>query len=245
MIFNFEAQPATFIDRPNRFRVQARLHETGEVIDAHCADPGRIKELLPPGVTVYVSLAPPNSKRKTAYDLHFVEHPEHGQLVSLDTRLPNKIVWEGLQLGEFEPFQNSSEILREVQVSENLGIEVEERSRIDFWLLDQRQRPCWIEVKSVTLVENGVALFPDAPTKRGQRHLNVLTQLAQKGFRAVVLFIVQRPDANYVSPNLATDRDFAKALQAAKEAGVEIYAYTCDLTLTEVCLAEKIPVLVI
>ena len=239
MVCEFRASPATFIARPNRFRVEARLHETGEIISAHCADPGRLRELLLPDVTVYVSKAAENSKRKTDYDLHFVEHPDHGQLVSLNTQLPNKIVWEGLQRGDFEPFRGCGEILREVHLAERLGID--NKSRIDFWLLDRNQRPCWIEAKSVSLVEDGVALFPDAPTKRGQRHLHVLTQLAEKGYRAAVLFIVQRPDAVCFRPNRATDPDFADALAAAEQAGVEIYVYTCNLTLTEVWIAEQIP----
>ena len=91
MNFTFTAQPATFLARPNRFRIEARLHATGDVVAAHCADPGRLRELLIPGVTVYVSRAD-NPARKTAYDLRFVTHPENGQLVSLDSRVPNALV---------------------------------------------------------------------------------------------------------------------------------------------------------
>ena len=239
MNFTFTTQPATFLARPNRFRVEARLHATGEMINAHCADPGRLRELLIPGVTVHVNRAA-NPDRKTGYDLRFVEHPQHGQLISLDTRLPNQVFADGLALGFFEPFRDAQSVQAEVSLPfhEPGGV----RSRIDFLITDRDGRPCWVEVKSVTLVEDRVARFPDAPTERGRRHLEELTALAQTGERAAVVFIIQRPDADRFEPNVDTDPDFAQALLTAGRSGVEVYAYTCRLTTNEITLDRQIAV---
>jgi sugar fermentation stimulation protein A len=242
MRFSFTTQPATFLERPNRYRVMARLWENGELIHAHCPDPGRLLELLTPGVTVHVSPAQ-HTERKTAYDLRFVEHPVHGQLISLDTRLPNQLVGEGLAQNFFAPFRHWQSLRREVSVPHgDADASASITSRIDFHLIDAEGRPCWLEVKSVTLVNDGEACFPDAPTLRGQRHLVELTHLVQSGERAAVLFIVQRPDAHVLYPNWTTDADFAQTLVSAQQAGVEIYAYTCTLTTVEARLAVPIAV---
>lgn len=243
MRFAFTTQPAIFVARPNRYRVVARRCDNGTLIDAHCPDPGRLQELLLPGVTVHISPAQ-HADRKTAYDLRFVEHPVHGQLISLDTRLPNQLVGEGLGQNFFAPFRDWQSLRREVSVPHGAAdVPPTITSRIDFQLIDADQRLCWLEVKSVTLVIDGCACFPDAPTTRGRRHLLELTHLVQSGARAAVLFIVQRPDASRLRPNWATDADFAQALVFAQQAGVEIYAYTCTLTATEAQLARPIDVI--
>lgn len=241
--FPFVTEPATFLERPNRYLVVARLHLSGSVIRAHCPDPGRLRELLLPGVTIHVSAANRAANqpvRKTAYDLRFVEHPEHGQLISLDTRLPNQIFWEGLHSGFFAPFRDFQAVVREASMPVVAAGGV--RSRIDFRLLDADGRTCWVEVKSATLVEGRTARFPDAVTERGRRHVEELTLLAQQGERAAVVFIVQRPDADRLIPQWETDPAFSQALADAITAGVECYAYTCRLTLTAVALARAIPV---
>lgn len=245
--FNFVTEPATFLERPNRYRIVARLHANAEIVHAHCSDPGRLRELLIPGVTVHVSRAVARAgalTRKTEYDLRFVNHPEHGQLVSLDTRLPNAIFQEGLEQGFFAPFCGHTQIAREVTLDNSIVAHdaTSPRSRFDFRLLDAHGAPVWIETKSASLVENRVALFPDAPTVRGRRHVQELTQLAQAGVRAAVVFIVQRPDADRLRPHWETDPDFAQALVEAHAAGVEVYAYTCYLSTTEVRLAREIAV---
>lgn len=239
MIFPFTTQPATFIARPNRFRVEACLQGSGELISAHCPDPGRLRELLIPGVTVHVSRAT-NPARKTAWDLRFVEHPENGQLISLDSRLPNQLFGEGLAAGFFAPFRDPAKVEREVSV--DLPVHGGVRSRIDYRILDSQGRTCWIEVKSATLVVDRRTLFPDAPTERGRRHVNELATLVASGARAAVVFIVQRPDADSLSPNWQTDPDFAQALVDAQAAGVEVYAYTCGLTTQKVWLDRRIEV---
>ncbi|MEZ4709336.1 MAG: DNA/RNA nuclease SfsA [Caldilineaceae bacterium] len=247
MKFDFVTEPATFLERPNRYRIVARLHAAGRVIHAHCPDPGRLRELLIPGVTVHVSKAavrPGAPPRKTEYDLRFVNHPEHGQLVSLDTRLPNAIFQEGLEQGFFAPFRGYHEMAREVTLDDPAVPPNADgpRSRFDFRLLDATGAPVWIETKSASLVEDRVAIFPDAPTERGRRHVLELTHLAQSGVRTAVVFIVQRPDADRLRPHWGTDPAFAQALVEAKAASVEIYAYTCQLSTTAVQLAREIPV---
>jgi sugar fermentation stimulation protein A len=239
MRFSFTTQPATFLARPNRFRIEATLLHNGRAISAHCPDPGRLRELLIPGVTVHVSPAA-KAERKTAWDLRFVEHPEHGQLISLDSRLPNQLFAEGLAADFFAPFRNPRRVEREVPVDlpHAGGI----RSRFDYRLLDAAGRTCWIEVKSATLVEDGWAYFPDAVTERGRRHVEELAALAARGDRAAVVFIVQRPDAAGLSPQWQADPRFAQALVDAAAAGVEIYAYTCTLTVAAMNLAREIPV---
>lgn len=242
MHFPFISELATFLERPNRFHVKARLHSTGEVISAHCPNPGRLRELLVPGATVHVSQAD-NPARKTLYDLRFAEHPDHGQLVSLDTRLPNALVAEGLAAGFLPPFCGSHSVEREVPLRHPaLAGDQPVESRIDFRLVDGQGRLCWIEVKSVSLVEDGCALFPDAPTTRGRRHVEGLAQLVAYGERAAVVFVVQRQDASRLQPQRETDPHFAQALVAAAEQGVETYAYTCALTTTSAHLTKRIPV---
>lgn len=253
MRFDFNVEPATFIERPNRFVIHARLHSGDEIVRAHCPNPGRMRELMAPGATVFLSRAT-DPTRRTPFTLRFVIHPEVAQLISLNTQLPNDIFAEGLADGFFAPFQGHRSVRREVSVPMKAGDELEKqrgkapkprkiRSRVDFWLEDARGQSCWVEVKSVSLVEDGRALFPDAPTVRGRRHLLELIELVKDGQRAAVVFIVQRPDAVSVQANGLTDPDFAATLAQAQAAGVELFAYTCAVTLDEVTLERQIPVI--
>ncbi|MEM7132314.1 MAG: DNA/RNA nuclease SfsA [Chloroflexota bacterium] len=239
MRFNFYAQAATFLERPNRFRIAAKLQDSGEVVNAHCPNPGRLQELLIPGATVYVSPAT-NPARKTGYDLRFVEHPEHGTLISLDTRLPNDVAEEGLQNRCFEPLASFTTIEREVTIA---SAHHSVQSRIDFRLKNSQDQQLWLEVKSVSLVQGRQALFPDAPTERGRRHLEELVHRVKEGEQAAVLFIVQRPDADEVRPHWETDPQFAQALMDAKAAGVTLFAYTCRVTTEEVQIDRAVPVI--
>lgn len=238
MRFDFTPQKALFIERPNRFRVVARLVETGSFISAHCPNPGRLGELLITDAVLYVSKAT-NAERKTAYDLRFVEHPADGTLVSLDTRLPNEIALEAIGTNALEQFGGYSHIEREVTLRSDAG---GVQSRIDFRLSNRQGDRLWIEVKSVSLVENRVALFPDAPTTRGRRHLEELSRIQLDGDRAAVLFIVQRIDADQVRPNWNTDPAFGRALKHAQSRGVHLYGCTCRLTTENVSIDRQIEV---
>jgi len=236
----FAVEVATFLERPNRFVIHARLHEDGAVVRAHCPNPGRMAELMIPGATVYLSRAT-DPARRTPFTLRFMIHPAAEELISLNTQLPNDLFAEGLADGFFAPFRGHHSVRREVSVPHTATKKPGTiTSRMDFLLEDAQNRPCWMEVKSVSLVEDGLALFPDAPTTRGGRHLLELADLAQAGERAAVVFIVQRPDAVSVQPNRRTDPDFADALTHAQAAGVEFYAYTCAITLDAVTLKKEI-----
>jgi sugar fermentation stimulation protein A len=227
MNFTFQTEPADFLERPNRFRVVVRRVADGVVVDAHCPDPGRLRELLLPGVRVHISRAT-SLKRKTPYDLRFVEDPDHGRLISLDTRLPNHSMYTHVE--------------REISLPHIAANGV--RSRIDFRLSNAEQAVCWVEIKSATLVVDREARFPDAPTERGRRHVTELATLVAEGAHAAIVFIVQRGDADRLRPNWETDPAFGEALAAARTIGVELYAYTCNLHLDSIELAREIPVLV-
>jgi sugar fermentation stimulation protein A len=241
--FPFVTQAATFLERPNRYRIVAQLHETAAIIAAHCPNPGRLGELLVPGATVHVSPAA-HQERRTAYDLRFVEHPEHGQLVSLDTRLPNQLFAAGLRERFFAPFARYTDFTHEVSLPAQVhgAMPATIRSRIDFRLATATGEQCWVEVKSASLVIDGCARFPDAVTARGRRHALELAALATQGEQAAIVFIVQRADAQELRPQWATDPAFGEALLTAHAAGVAIYAYTCLLTLTAVRFDRAIPV---
>ncbi|HHY31472.1 MAG TPA: DNA/RNA nuclease SfsA [Firmicutes bacterium] len=256
------------MSRPNRFLATVRLDthlETGEVggvVAVHVADPGRLEELLVPGRLVYLASArtkslggfeapapdpvaprptaagrhgprePHGSRRKTSYDLALVDH--EGLLVSVDSRVPNDLVFAGLQVGFFPDLALYSEVRRECAYGE---------SRMDFRLSGSAAGDCLLEVKSVTLVRGGRALFPDAPTARGLRHVRELARAVAQGLRAIVVFVIQRDDAESLSPNDETDPAFGAGLREAVRSGVEVRAYTCRVALDRICLHREVPVL--
>jgi sugar fermentation stimulation protein A len=216
-----------FVERVNRF--VARVIVGGREVLAHVPSSGRMAELLYPGAQVYV-LAKGGAPRKTPVDLILAR--QKGVLVSVDARLPNRLVCRSLEEGRFPFFPKAVEVEQEV----NFG-----SSRMDFRIKNGGET-CFLEVKSVTLVQDGRAIFPDAPTSRGTRHLAELALARQEGHRAIALFIVQRNDAHSFSPNWETDRDFAAGLVQAAAAGVEVYAYDCTVTLEGVSLGVELPV---
>ena len=237
--------PARFVERPNRFVVHARLREGGEPVAAHLADPGRLRELLVPGRRLWLRPAaeparatrktPRKAPRKTRWSAVLVEAPG-GLLVSVDTTVPNRLVAEALRRGalpELGPY-------RLERAEHRLG-----RSRIDFLLSAAgaaERPPLLLEVKSVTLVEEGVALFPDAVTARGARHLRELAAHARSGaYGAAVLFVAQRPDVERVVAARAIDPDFAEALEEARAAGVRVLARRCRVSLEAIALDAPVP----
>ncbi len=215
-----------FLRRDNRFR--ATVSVAGEESWAHVANSGRLGELFTPGRSIW--LAPANSDhRKTAYDLKLVEFAS--VLVSVDAHLPNPLLAEALA-NEKLPDYCFPEITREVTYG---------GSRLDF-RLSRHGEICWVETKSVTLVENGTALFPDAQTSRGRRHLLELINARESGHRAAVIFVVQRPDAVRLVPHREADPEFAATLRLAAEVGVEVRAFACQVSLEEIIIDGEIPV---
>ncbi|WXJ81058.1 Sugar fermentation stimulation protein A [Moorella humiferrea] len=223
---------ARFLSRPNRFTVVAEGE--GGPFTAFLADPGRLTELLLPGTELFLAPAKESAGRKTLYDV--VLAYRGGIFISLDSRLPNRLFAAAFHGRKLVPFIGYRELTSEVKTGS---------SRLDFLLTGSEPKlpPCYVEVKSVTLVSDGnVALFPDAPTARGTRHLEELMGLKYRGCRAAVVFIIQREDADFFAPNESTDPLFARALRQAAEAGVEIYAYRCRISLKAACLADAVPV---
>lgn len=219
---------ASFIERTNRFAALVLLE--GVPVLAHVPNSGRLKELFIPGQRVY--LAPRSGPhRKTRYDLCLVAVDDI--LVSCDARLPPSIVEEALRSKRLAPFQGYPTITREVTFGD---------SRLDLLLEGPRGR-CFIETKSVTLVPNGTALFPDAPTSRGTRHLRTLARAVQEGYRAAVIFVVQREDALRFRPHDQADQEFGATLRQTASQGVEVYTYNCRVSLEEVVLWKDVQVL--
>jgi sugar fermentation stimulation protein A len=221
--------PATFVRRDNRFRVTVRVE--GHLVGAHLPNSGRLRELLVPGRRVLLAAARAPGRR-TAYDLLMVDLD--GTLVSIDARLPSRLLYEALRVGRLEEFAGYAEVRREVTYGQ---------SRLDLVLEGGPDGGrCFIEAKSVTLVEEGVALFPDAPTQRGRRHLGELARAKAEGYRAAVVFVVQRDDAIRFSSHYGADPAFGQALREAAQAGVEVYVYKCRVSEREITLNAPLPV---
>jgi sugar fermentation stimulation protein A len=205
--------PARFVSRPNRFVVMARL-ERGVEVRCHLADPGRLKELLVPGAELRLSPAAATTTRRTRWSVALVRSPSPPYpWVSLDTTVPNRLALRLLTSGRVRGVGRGWTIRPEVRRG---------ASRFDFLLTRPGEREVLVEVKSVSLVESGRAWFPDAPTVRGARHLRELAEHVRGGGSALVLFVVQRPDARSVSAHARTDPDFAVALREARSAGVRL-----------------------
>ena len=217
-----------FLDRPNRFVVQAQIDGRPEA--AHLADPGRLWELLVPGARLLLKRES-GAHRKTGYTVFLVRHGD--VWVCVDTRMPNRLAQEALEAGQIAPLRGYAEIEREV---------TRDHSRFDLRLLAPNKPACWVEVKSVSLVEDGRALFPDAPTLRGARHVRELADVVQAGERAALLFIIQRPDAASFAPHQGRDPAFAQALREAVAQGVEAYAYRALITPGELRITDPVPV---
>lgn len=216
-----------FRERLTRFSCLVDMNGTATL--CFLPNPGRLIELLIQGREVL--LVPQKGKeRKTPYDLFALRH--EGKWVVVDSRVPNRLTYESLLTGVIPEFKGYDEVKPEPAYG---------TSRFDF-LLENGEDKCLMEVKSCTLVEKGVAMFPDAPTTRGRRHMEELLMAKKQGYRACVLFIIQREDAEVFRPNEGTDPDFSRALRKAASRGVEVLAYASAFRGNEIRLKEKIPV---
>lgn len=222
---------ARFLHRPNRFIVHAEVPDHGEVV-AHLADPGRLRELLVPGRRMGLRPEAPSPTRSTRWTAILAESPEGDGWVSLDTGLPNRLVELAIRRGALEELSGWRYVRREVPYG---------ASRLDFLLEDDAGRHLYVEAKSVTLVEGGVAMFPDAVTQRGTRHLEELIRAVEEGHAAMVLFVLQRPDARRIVAARAIDPVFADTLARAREAGVGVLGRRCNVDWNGVQLAEPVP----
>lgn len=204
--------PGIFIARPNRFIAHIQINGQTEV--CHVKNTGRCKELLIPGAQVWCQKST-NPDRKTKYDLIAVK--KGARVINMDSQAPNAAAKEWLEKGGLGDIS----LLKPETKHAN--------SRFDFsFIKDGRQ--CFLEVKGVTLENDGICAFPDAPTVRGARHLQELTQAVMDGFGAYVLFVIQIEDVLYLHPNDATDPAFGAALRQAAAAGVKVLAMECAVT---------------
>ncbi len=198
-----------FIKRPNRFIAHVQINGAVEI--CHVKNTGRCRELLPEGAEVWCR-RDDNPARKTRYDLIAVQKGR--RLINMDSQAPNQAAGEWLQAGGLGA-------LEDLKAEYSHG-----DSRFDFSFLQDGRR-CFLEVKGVTLEEDGVVRFPDAPTQRGTKHLKGLTKAVQEGYGAYVLFVVQMENVRYLEPNQKTDPAFSDALREAEKAGVKILAMDC------------------
>jgi len=220
---------ARFLSRPNRFITLVNIE--GNIVKSHLADPGRLKELLIKDAKLYLSAKPHGSLRKTDYSTILIEHA--GQLISLVTTLPNRFVLESFKDNSIPVLKQFTLIKPEIKY---------ERHRFDFLLKDKMGNPFYLEVKSVTFVDQGVAKFPDAVTARGWSHVKTLTSMAEAGIGAGILFVCQRDDAKEFRPMWERDPKFAQALLNAKNSGVKVWCITTSITKTEMTISAEIPV---
>lgn len=216
--------PGIFHARPNRFIAHVEID--GEIQISHVKNTGRCRELLPPGAKVWCQESN-NPNRKTKYDLIAVQKGD--RIINMDSQAPNIAAGEWLKSGGL----GNVEQLRAETVHGD--------SRFDFSFVKDGQQ-CFLEVKGVTLENDGVCAFPDAPTERGTKHLRGLIQAAREGYGAFVLFVIQMSDVKYLHPNDTTDPAFAAALREAAENGVTVLAMDCGVTPDTMEL--RLPVLV-
>lgn len=204
--------PGVFLNRPNRFIAHIEIGGRQEI--CHVKNTGRCRELLPAGARIFCQRSD-NPNRKTKYDLITVKKGH--RLINMDSQAPNIAAGEWLATGGLGTI-------------ESLRAEVTHgASRFDFSFIKDG-KPCFLEVKGVTLESEGVCAFPDAPTARGVKHLQGLTQAAAEGFGAYVLFIIQMENVKYLHPNDTTDPAFSQALRTAAAAGVQVLAMDCRIT---------------
>jgi len=226
MLLGNDLVEATFIERPNRFL--SRVEIEGKEYLSHVPDPGRLKELLFPGAKVLVQ-PKAGAERKTKFATVMVYSGE--ELISINSQLPNRFVRFCLDHQGIPELADWSVKKQEF----TLG-----RSRIDF-LLEKNGKEKLLEVKSVTLVEEGVARFPDAVTERGRRHVLHLIDSITPERSAGVLFVIQRSDAISFQPHWQRDPKFAQALAASVEKGLELYIYTSQIEPHRMTLGQSIP----
>lgn len=216
--------------RYKRFLADVIL-ENGDLVTAHCANSGRMTECSEPGRRVWISREDAPG-RKLKYTWQLIEMP--GSLVGVNTQLPNLLVRRAVLDGLVPELSGFSEAESEVRAGG--------KSRLDLRFSGPERAPMLVEVKNCTLVAGGRALFPDAVTTRGARHLQELAELAGGGAGCAVFFLIQRMDAETFSPADEIDPDFGKALRRAAAAGVGVIAYDCRVSTSSLLLNRPLPV---
>lgn len=229
--------PGTLIQRYKRFLADVRL-DSGEIITAHCANPGAMLGLNAPGARVWLSKSD-DPKRKLAHSWHFVEADCAGtgrtELIGINTSLPNRLVAEALAARAIPVLADYQTVRPEVRYGA--------QSRVDFLLSGPGRPDCYLEVKNVHFMRQpGLAEFPDCPAARSARHLRELAAMVAQGHRAMMLYVIQMRAERLT---FARDKDpaYGAAFDAARAAGVEALAYACDISRDRIALGKPVPVL--
>jgi sugar fermentation stimulation protein A len=220
----------TLLQRYKRFLADVRL-ENGRTVTAHCPNTGSMTGCAQPGRPVYLSVSD-NPKRKYPYTWELIDMP--GSLVGVNTNTPNRLVFETLRNGMIEEFAEYAVVKREVSIAKGV--------RIDIAMGNESADRCYLEIKNCTLVEGGIARFPDAVTERGRRHLIELERLAAEGYRCAMFYLIQRMDAERFAPAADIDPAYSRQLTAAKAGGLEILAYDVNIDLAGIRLNRSLPV---
>ncbi len=223
-------EKGSFISRRNRFIAVAEINGIRQ--EVHVKNTGRLGELLISGVTAYFEKSG-NPDRKTAYDMVAVENTAEGypaQIVNIDSNVANDVAYEWILKSGI--FSDNAVIRREVKF---------ENSRFDFFIEDKEEK-AFLEVKGVTLRKGNIALFPDAPTDRGIKHIKELIKAKKQGYRTYILFVIQMKGVELFTPNKATHSEFAKVLQEAENEGVEIFATDCIVSSDEIIPDKNIAI---
>lgn len=214
-----------FMSRPNRFIAYVMVD--GVTVTCHVKNTGRCKELLIPGVTVYLE-EHNNPKRKTKYSVIGVQ--KGSRMINMDSQAPNKVVYEWIQSGGL---YSDIKIIKPEKTYGN--------SRFDFYV-ETTNKQIYIEVKGVTLEEDGIVRFPDAPTERGVKHINELISCVKEGYEAYIIFVIQMKEVKHFEPNDITHPEFGKALREAEKQGVHIIAMDCDVKKNQLNIRHNVKV---
>jgi len=216
--------------RYKRFMADIIL-ENGELVTAHCANTGSMKECSTPKSLVFLSRAD-NPKRKLKFTWELIQMPN--SLVGVNTFIPNRFVKEAILNKQIPELIAYDSVKSEVKTSEG--------SRLDLMLQKGGEETCYVEIKNCSLVKNGLASFPDAVTTRGQKHLDELVRLKKQGHRAIIFYLIQRMDADRFSPAASIDPEYAKKLKNAVNNGVEILVYDTIIDLKGIKVGRRLPV---
>lgn len=221
------------IKRYKRFLADVQL-DSGETVIAHCPNSGSMKACSEPGRPVYISRAD-NPKRKLKFTWEIIDMGT--SLVGVNTQVPNRLVAHAIVSDQIPELCGYDDLKREVTTSPG--------SRLDIGLYQKKGAPdCFVEVKNCTLVEDGLAMFPDAVTTRGLKHLNELIRLKKEGHRAVIFYLIQRADAKRFTPAAQIDPNYAEGLKTAVADGVEALAYDVAIDMAQITLNQRLPILI-
>lgn len=218
------------VRRYKRFLADVEL-EDGQVVTVHCPNSGSMRGCAPPGAPVWISESD-NPKRKLKFTWELVR--TENCMIGINTQVPNRLVKDSIRNGQVRELSGYTRVRSEVKTSDH--------TRLDLRLTTPAGQSCFVEIKNCTLVEQGRALFPDAVTTRGQKHLDELVRLAGLGHGAVIFYLIQRTDAQIFSPAAGIDPVYAQKLKRARNSGVEIITRDVTIDLERICLNRPVPV---